>query len=57
MIRYKVKIGDFMGMSTVATNLSEDNANKIADEERIQVDGYTLVEVEPYEEIDLKFGR
>jgi hypothetical protein len=51
-----VKRGDFMGMSTIATNLSEDEAKQIRDEENRMCDSYTLVEIEKYDE-PFKFGK
>lgn len=45
-----------MGMSTIATNLSEDEAEQIRAEENRGCDCYTLVEVESYEE-PFKFGK
>lgn len=57
MIRYRVKRGDFMAMSTIATNLSKEKAEDIEREENIACDSYTIVEVEPYEETEFKFGK
>lgn len=56
MKRYKVKRGDFMAMSTIATNLSEEEAEQIRTEENRECDCYTMVEVESYEE-PFKFGK
>jgi len=56
MKRYKVKRGDFMAMSTIATNLSKEEAEEEARIERVLCDCYTMVEIEPYEE-PFKFGK
>ena len=57
MIRYRVKRGDFMAMSIIETNLSKEKAEEVRREENRACDCYTIVEVEPYEETDFKFGK
>lgn len=44
-----------MAMSTIETNLSKADADRIASAERQLSDCYTIVEIEPYEETEFKF--
>lgn len=56
MKRYKVRVGDFTGMTVIATNLSKKEAETVASIENSLCDMYTCVDIVLYY-VPFKFGR